>query len=54
MPKPIEIAIGTRKRACVEVSQVIGIISSDGKIYEWCEYYDNEHWSRNGGPSLVL
>ena len=29
-------------------------LTEDGKIYEWREYYDNEHWSKNGGPSLVL
>ena len=29
-------------------------LNEDGKIYEWREYYDNEHWSKNGGPSLVL
>jgi hypothetical protein len=29
-------------------------LTEDGKIYEWHEYYDNEHWSKNGGPSLVL
>ena len=25
-----------------------------GKIYEWREYYDNENWTADGGPSLVL
>jgi limonene-1,2-epoxide hydrolase len=29
-------------------------LTDEGKIYEWREYYDNEHWSKNGGPSLVL
>ena len=29
-------------------------LTDDGKIYEWREYYDNECWSKNGGPSLVL
>ncbi len=29
-------------------------LTDDGKIYEWREYYDNEHWSKYGGPSLVL
>ena len=29
-------------------------LTEDGKIYEWREYYDNEHWSKHGGPSLVL
>ena len=29
-------------------------LTDDGKIYEWREYYDNEHWSKYGGPSLEL
>ncbi len=29
-------------------------LTEDGKIYEWREYYDNELWTRDGGPSLVL
>ncbi len=29
-------------------------LTEDGKIHEWREYYDNQHWSGNGGPSLVL
>jgi limonene-1,2-epoxide hydrolase len=29
-------------------------LTEDGKIYEWREYYDNEHWSKYGGPSLEL
>ena len=29
-------------------------LTPDGKIYEWREYYDNQHWSKYGGPSLVL
>ena len=29
-------------------------LTPEGKIYEWREYYDNEHWSKHGGPSLVL
>ena len=29
-------------------------LTDEGKIYEWREYYDNEHWSKYGGPSLVL
>lgn len=29
-------------------------LTDDGKIYEWREYYDNEHWTKYGGPSLVL
>jgi limonene-1,2-epoxide hydrolase len=29
-------------------------LTEDGKIYEWREYYDNEHWNKHGGPSLAL
>ena len=29
-------------------------LTPDGKIYEWRECYDNEHWTKRGGPSLVL
>lgn len=29
-------------------------LTEDGKIREWREYYDNELWTRDGGPSLVL
>jgi ketosteroid isomerase-like protein len=29
-------------------------LTEDGKIYELREYYDNEQWSKNGGPSLIL
>jgi len=29
-------------------------LTEDGKIYEWRDYYDNEHWTKYGGPSLVL
>lgn len=29
-------------------------LTDDGKIREWREYYDNEQWSKNGGPSLIL
>ena len=29
-------------------------LTDDGKIYEWREYYDNEHWAKYGGPSLEL
>lgn len=29
-------------------------LTEDGKIHEWREYYDNAHWSKHGGPSLVL
>jgi len=29
-------------------------LNEAGKIYEWREYYDNEHWTKYGGPSLVL
>jgi limonene-1,2-epoxide hydrolase len=29
-------------------------LTEDGKIYEWREYYDNELWTRDGGPSLLL
>jgi hypothetical protein len=29
-------------------------LTEDGKISEWREYYDNQHWSKHGGPSLVL
>lgn len=29
-------------------------LNVEGKIYEWREYYDNDDWSGNGGPSLVL
>ncbi len=29
-------------------------LTDDGKIYEWREYYDNQHWSKHGGPSLEL
>lgn len=28
-------------------------LTEDGKIYEWREYYDNQVWSSQGGPSLV-
>jgi len=27
-------------------------ISVNGHIYEWRDYYDNELWTRDGGPSL--
>jgi limonene-1,2-epoxide hydrolase len=29
-------------------------LTADGKICEWREYYDNEHWTKYGGPSLEL
>lgn len=29
-------------------------LTEDGKIREWREYYDNEQWSKNSGPSLLL
>lgn len=29
-------------------------LTENGKIIEWREYYDNDYWSNNGGPSLVL
>ena len=29
-------------------------LTEDGKIFEWREYYDNEHWTKCGGPSLTL
>jgi limonene-1,2-epoxide hydrolase len=29
-------------------------LTPDGKIYEWREYYDNQHWSEYAAPSLVL
>ena len=29
-------------------------LTEDHKIVEWREYYDNEHWTKYGGPSLVL
>jgi limonene-1,2-epoxide hydrolase len=29
-------------------------LTDDGKIYEWREYYDNEHWTKYGGPGLEL
>jgi limonene-1,2-epoxide hydrolase len=29
-------------------------LTEDGKLYEWREYYDNQHWTKYGGPSLVL
>ena len=29
-------------------------LTEDGKIYEWREYYDNENWTNDGGPSLVM
>ena len=29
-------------------------LTEDGKIREWREYYDNDLWTRDGGPSLVL
>lgn len=29
-------------------------LTADGKIFEWREYYDNQHWTKYGGPSLVL
>ncbi|MBI2799244.1 MAG: nuclear transport factor 2 family protein [Gammaproteobacteria bacterium] len=29
-------------------------LTEDGKIAEWREYYDNQHWSKYGGPSLEL
>jgi limonene-1,2-epoxide hydrolase len=29
-------------------------LTENGKICEWREYYDNEHWTKHGGPSLVL
>jgi limonene-1,2-epoxide hydrolase len=29
-------------------------LSEDGKILEWREYYDNNNWNRDGGPSLIL
>ena len=29
-------------------------LTEDGKIFEWREYYDNNNWTDDGGPSLVL
>ena len=29
-------------------------LTENGKIIEWREYYDNEDWTRKGGPSLVF
>jgi limonene-1,2-epoxide hydrolase len=29
-------------------------LNKAGKIHEWRDYYDNQHWTRYGGPSLVL
>ncbi len=29
-------------------------LTDDGKIYEWREYYDNDHWTKYGGPGLEL
>jgi len=29
-------------------------LNEEGKIYAWRDYYDNEHWTRYGGPSLLL
>lgn len=29
-------------------------LTEDGKIYEWREYYDNDYWTKHGGPSLEL
>lgn len=29
-------------------------LTENGKIIEWCEYYDNEGRTKKGGPSLVL
>ena len=29
-------------------------LTEDGKIYEWREYYDNEAWTKGGGPRLEL
>ncbi len=29
-------------------------LTENGRIIEWREYYDNEDWTRKGGPSLVL
>ena len=29
-------------------------LTDDGKIIEWREYYDNNNWNRDGGPSLIL
>jgi limonene-1,2-epoxide hydrolase len=28
-------------------------LTDDGRIYEWREYYDNQVWLDQGGPSLV-
>lgn len=28
-------------------------LTDDGKIFEWREYYDNQIWLDQGGPSLV-
>jgi limonene-1,2-epoxide hydrolase len=28
-------------------------LTDEGKIYEWREYYDNQVWLDQGGPSLV-
>ena len=35
---------------------VTGILelTPEGKIKEWREYYDNEHWTKYGGPTLEL
>ncbi|MGD9601039.1 MAG: limonene-1,2-epoxide hydrolase family protein [Gammaproteobacteria bacterium] len=29
-------------------------LTENGRIIEWREYYDNEYWTRCGGPTLVL
>lgn len=29
-------------------------LTGNGKIYEWREYYDNEHWTKYGGPGLEV
>lgn len=29
-------------------------LTGDGRIREWREYYDNEYWTKQGGPSLEL
>lgn len=29
-------------------------LTEDGKICEWREYYDNDNWNDDGGPSLIL
>jgi limonene-1,2-epoxide hydrolase len=29
-------------------------LTENGKIIEWREYYDNEYWTKCGGPTLVF